>query len=158
MMNYFKFFAVFACFSLICYGCAHKPPIVSENAKASMAIADAANQVSKDLNEINAIEKNNNQIGKKLNAPAITPNSNLDISMSVDWSGPIEPLLQRIADNCGYNLRIIGKKPAIPVLVIITAKDTYAAYLLRDANFQAANRAQVVVYPSDRIIELRYAK
>ena len=41
--------------------------------------------------------------------------------VSIDWSGPIAPLLEQIAKMTGYQLEIIGKQPAIPVLVDVYA-------------------------------------
>lgn len=77
---------------------------------------------------------------------------------TVDWSGPIEPLLKQIALASNYRLRVLGTEPAIPVLVTVYSKNVMLGDILRDVGYQGGRRAQVVVYPDCRVIELRYAK
>lgn len=77
---------------------------------------------------------------------------------SVDWSGPIEPLVRELAKVANYHLRILGTPPAIPVIVTVYEKNTMLADILRNVGYQAGRRAAVVVFPESRVIELRYAK
>jgi defect-in-organelle-trafficking protein DotD len=77
---------------------------------------------------------------------------------SVDWSGPVEPLVQQLANVGNYQLRVLGKKPAIPVLVSVYDKNTMLADVIRDVGYQCGRRATIVVFPESRVIELRYAK
>lgn len=88
--------------------------------------------------------------------PLITAKGGMGGRATLDWSGPIEPLLQRIGDLTHYKLKVLGHSPAIPVIVSITAKDSLVADIVKDAGLQATKRANVVVYPNNRIIELRY--
>jgi len=76
--------------------------------------------------------------------------------ISIDWSGPIEPIINKLARASHYTLRVLGHHPPIPVLVTITAKNTPLAYVLRDINFQAEGKANIMTYPQRKIIELRY--
>ncbi|MCL5261667.1 MAG: DotD/TraH family lipoprotein, partial [Gammaproteobacteria bacterium] len=82
----------------------------------------------------------------------------MDKIASIDWSGPVGPLVKKIATASNYKLRVLGTPPAIPILVSISAKDTPLADILRDATFQCGNKANIVVYPASRTIELRYVK
>ena len=124
---------------------------------AAIKLTEAATSISQSLTDLKAIEKasippvNNKQL------PYPTSYDMSQIA-SVDWSGPIEPLLQRIASVSGYKLRTIGRRPAIPVLVSIDARNTPISYIIRDANFQAGTKATVNVYPAIKIIELRYGR
>ncbi len=77
---------------------------------------------------------------------------------SIDWSGPVEPLIKQIARITNYRMRVLGTAPAIPVLVTLYAKNTMIADIVRDIGFQCGRRAAVVVFPDTRVIELRYAK
>ncbi len=77
---------------------------------------------------------------------------------SVDWSGPVEPLVREIAHATGYRLRVLGAPPAIPVLVTVYDKNMMIADILRDVGYQCGRRANVLVFPGSRVIELRYAK
>ena len=79
-----------------------------------------------------------------------------DKKASVDWTGPAEPILRKIAASANYKLRVIGKKPPIPVLVTIKAKNTYISDIIRDISYQADNKAKIAVYNKNHTIELRY--
>lgn len=77
---------------------------------------------------------------------------------TIDWSGPVEPLVRQVARASNYRVRVLGTPPAIPVLVTIYTKNTMLGDILRDIGYQCGRRASVVVYPESRVIELRYAK
>lgn len=77
---------------------------------------------------------------------------------SIDWSGPVEPLLRQIARAANYRVRVLGTRPAIPVIVTIYQKNAMLGDILRDVGYQCGRRAAVVIYPQTRVIELRYAK
>ena len=79
-----------------------------------------------------------------------------DKKASVDWSGPAEPILKKIAASANYKLRVIGKRPPIPALVTIKAQNTYISDIIRDIAYQADSKAKIAVYNKKRIIELRY--
>ena len=77
---------------------------------------------------------------------------------SVDWSGPIEPLLKQLARSNHYKLHVLGRRPAIPVLIAINKDNISMATLLRDIEYQSQRKATIQLYPSKKIIELRYKK
>lgn len=79
-----------------------------------------------------------------------------DKKASVDWAGPVEPILQKIAVSAGYKLRVIGKKPPIPALVTIKAENAYISDIIRDIAYQANTKAKIAVYNKKKVIELRY--
>lgn len=132
------------------------PSIHTSSDDASIKLAEAARSVSQSLNELKELEKASNPpITKPLPYPSA---SGLEKTIaSVDWSGPIEPLLQRIAKLVQFHLEIIGKHPAVPVLVTISSQNTPLSYIIRNANLQAGRKANIVVYPGIKTIELRYA-
>jgi len=75
---------------------------------------------------------------------------------SIDWAGPIEPLLQKLAKASHYNVRVIGRRPPIPIIISVNAKNTSLADILRDVSFQANQQATIMLYPHKRLMELRY--
>jgi defect-in-organelle-trafficking protein DotD len=77
---------------------------------------------------------------------------------SIDWSGPIEPLIQQIAQTAYYRVKIIGREPAVPILVTINAKNEMLGDILSNVAFQCGKRADVILYPENQVIELRYAE
>lgn len=125
--------------------------------EAEAKLSIAADSISKSLQELA-------EIHRTIHPHAIMP-SPVEPEMigmgqlgSVDWNGPVGPLVKKIAEATNYKLRILGTQPAIPILVSIVAKDTPLADILRDAEFQCGSRANIVVYPASKIIELRYAR
>jgi len=77
---------------------------------------------------------------------------------SVDWSGPVQPLLREIARSTSYRLRVLGPEPGIPVMVSVYDKNMKIGEVLRNIAYQCGRRATVAVYPEEQVIELRYAK
>jgi defect in organelle trafficking protein DotD len=136
------------------------PPINNRPDDATVQLAEAAAAVSASLNQLKAIEKASHPFinSKYLSDPTCVASSSLKELMSVDWSGPIEPLLKRIARVANYKLHVIGRRPGTAVLVLITARNTPIYSILRDANLQAGSKANIIVYPSIRVIELRYGR
>ena len=67
-------------------------------------------------------------------------------------------MTERIAKAAHYRIRILGKSPAIPVLISLTVKDQSLAEILRDIDYQAGIKAFIHVYPNSQVVELRYAK
>lgn len=154
-------------FALLLSGCSNcctapsptpTPTSVNPSADdAEVQLAEAAASISESLTDLNAMEKAAMAPINCKPLPCLTCEDMCKL-VSIDWSGPIEPLLRRIALMQCYKLKVIGARPAVPVLVTILAKDTPIGYIIRDANFQAASKACVTVYPNVRIIELRYGR
>jgi len=55
-------------------------------------------------------------------------------------------------------MRVLGKEPAVPVLVSLDVQDQSLAEILRNIDYQAGKKATIHVYPNSLVIELRYAK
>lgn len=80
------------------------------------------------------------------------------IMTSVDWSGPVLPLIQQIAQVANYRVRVLGTEPNIPIVVTVNAKNEILGDILRNIGYQCARRAAIIVLPESKVIELRYAK
>lgn len=124
---------------------------------AEIKLAEAANSSSQSLQQLAEIERS---VHPRAKLPQPVPPESIGMSqpVSVEWNGPVGPLVQKIADIAHYKVHVLGTVPAIPPLVSISAKDTPLADILRDAGFQSGSKVNIVVYPSSRIIELRYAR
>ena len=94
----------------------------------------------------------------KLPTPPAPESIGMGQIASIEWNGPVGPLVEKIAEASGYKVRTLGTPPPIPALVSISAKDTPLADILRDAGFQCGNKTNIVVYPAKKIVELRYNK
>ncbi|CAM4411744.1 MAG: hypothetical protein LEGION0398_MBIBDBAK_00303 [Legionellaceae bacterium] len=123
---------------------------------SAIQLTEAAVSVNHALNELTAIEKNSHKPHwSYLSNPSA---SNLPGIVSIDWSGPIEPLIGKISAMSGYHTRILGRKPAIPILIDLNVRNTPLAHVLTNIDYQCRDKAKVLIYPSQKIIELRYAK
>jgi defect-in-organelle-trafficking protein DotD len=134
-----------------------KPPVNNPSDDATIKLAEAAVSVSDSMQEIARIEKV--VIPPHIDNVLTIPNAyNLQARASVDWSGPIEELTYRIAKAAHFKVRVLGRAPAIPVLISVTIKDQSLAEILRDIDYQAHQKASIHVYPNSQVVELRYAK
>jgi defect-in-organelle-trafficking protein DotD len=169
-MKYTALSIIPAAFILLLAGCSDKKTVVDLNLKytnaqtapiavtdknAQSKLAEAAVSVDHSLQEVSAIEMATNpqaKAPKDLNPAAI----GMAQQTSLDWTGPIEPLLKKIAAASHYRVRVIGKKPSIPAIITINMNDVPLAEILRNATYQVHKKASVKVYPSKKVIELRY--
>ncbi len=142
-------------------GCAtvtyKKPPKNAPSDDASIKLAEAANSVSDSMLQMARVEKVIKPPVKD-NTLTIPSAYNLQARASVDWSGPIAELTSRVAKAAHFRLRILGKEPAVPILISLDVHDESLAEILRDIDYQAGQKADIHVYPNGQVIELRYAK
>lgn len=124
---------------------------------AEVKLAQAADSSSQALQELAEIEQSTHPAAK-LPQPISPEAIGMSQLTTVDWNGPVGPLVAKIAQIANYKVHVLGTVPAIPPLVSISAKDTPLADILRDAGFQCGPKVNIVVYPKSRIIELRYAR
>lgn len=122
---------------------------------ARTKLTEAAGSVSRSLKQISAIEKATHP-KIKLTDPIKGYSSRLNALVSVDWTGPIEPIVLRLANASGFKFRVLGNRPAIPVFVEIFAFNLSIADVLRDLNYQGGLKADIIAYTGRNTIELRY--
>lgn len=89
--------------------------------------------------------------------PLVTSAGGMGGTVNIDWSGPIEPLLQKIATYTQYKVKVLGNEPAVAIIVSVTGTQMLVADVVKSAGLQAGKRANIVVYPTTKIIELRYS-
>lgn len=123
---------------------------------AEAKLAEAADNVSRSLQSLAENQQALYPKPKQYKEPDFSDYGMSNLT-SMNWSGPIEPLVQQIAKATGYNLRVSGVRPAIPVLVSINAKNIPLGQILRDAGYQCGDKADIVVFPRSKVIELLYA-
>ena len=133
-----------------------KPPTNAPSDDASIKLAEAANSVSDSMIDMARVEKVITPPNKD-NTLTIPNSYNLQARASVDWSGPIGEVTQRIAKAAHYRLRVLGPVPAIPILISLEQKDLSLAEILRNIDYQAGKKAYIHVYPNSEVVELRYA-
>lgn len=134
---------------------APETPTSPVDVNAQAKLAEAAASVSQSLEQLASIEKAVHPAAK-IPPPPDPVSIGMAKLATVDWNGPIEPLVRKIAAATNYKVRVLGKPPAIPALVSISAQNTPLADILRDAAFQVEKKADIVLYPRSRVIEIRY--
>lgn len=129
-------------------------PAESSNQNAQTQLAEAATSVGKSLQQLSAMQM---ATTPKTDIPDIDAQSTgMTQVASLDWYGPVLPLLEQIGKATGYKVQVIGNAPAIPVIVSISVNNQVMADILRNVSYQVHNKASIVVNPAKRIIELRY--
>lgn len=120
-------------------------------------LAQAANSVDNSLNQLSAIQMATNP---KAQMPAPLDPKAIDMTQisSLNWAGPAEPAVRRIAAAAGYTLNVYGSTPATPPIVQINVQDQTLAEILREIQYQVEGKARIAIFPGRRVIELRYVQ
>ena len=155
-MNYrISLIIIFSFFLSACT--APKPPAGYDITKSESSLAEASYSVSHSIVDLAETAQAAHPVPNL--APPPSPASyGMDGLTTVDWSGPVEPLVRQIAFASNYRVRVLGTPPAIPVIVTVYAKNVMLGDIVRDVGYQCGRRATVVIFPDSRVIELRYAK
>lgn len=128
------------------------PPI---NAEVERELVIAARSVERSLTSLARMQEAKDP--PVLNTtPLITPEGGMGGSADIDWTGPLEPLIHRIAEMTDYRLKVLGNEPPIPIIISISQNKAVIADILKNASLQAGRRANIMVFPANRVIELRY--
>lgn len=130
---------------------------VPYNSLVEQELVAAAKKIETSLSLLASTQEESNM--PLLNTiPLITPEGGMSGTADVDWTGPIEPLVRKLADMTDYKVKVLGSAPSIPIIISISQEDAIIADILKNAGMQAGKRANLVVFPANRVIEIRYAK
>ncbi len=129
--------------------------MVVEPDPVSLRIADAVDKVSASLETLAKVEQ-----ARTPNASVSSiPNAPIELkrTVSVEWTGPIEPIAKRLAARAGYSFNVNGKKPPVPVIVNIVSFQEQIVEVLRNIGLQAGKRADIIIDTENRVVEVSYA-
>jgi defect in organelle trafficking protein DotD len=145
--------------SFLLQGCASpKPqPIAFDVSKTESSLAEASYSVSRSVVDLAETAQAAHPLPNLAPPPSPATYGMAGLT-TIDWSGPVEPLLRQIAKAANYRVVVLGTPPAIPVIVTVYTKNAMLGDILRDVGYQCGRRATVTIYPGQRCIELRYAK
>lgn len=129
--------------------------LVAEPDPVALRLASAVDKASAALQTLASVEQARNP-NAAIQAPPSAPQE-LRRTVTVEWVGPIEPFTRSLADRAGYQLQVNGDRPPVPVVVSVTAREKSVVEVLRDVGLQAGQRADIVVDPDRKIVELNYA-
>ena len=147
--------AALSCMLTACAGYKVDQQLVAEPDPVGLRLAAAVDRASAALQTLASVEQARNP-GVSVQAVPNAPQE-LRRTVSIDWVGPIEPLTRSLADRAGYQVQINGDRPPVPVVVSVQAREKSVVEVLRDLGLQAGQRADIIVDPDRRIVELNYA-
>jgi len=152
-------FSLMLLISLLCTACSTSSKVPKRNSvsKEEISLAEASYSVSRSVVDLAETAQAAHPIPAEAPPPSPATYGMAGLT-SVDWSGPVEPLVRQMARASNYRVRILGTAHAIPVIVTINTKNAMLGDILRDIGYQCGRRAAVLVFPESRVIELRYAK
>jgi len=132
------------------------PPRVPMRDPALAKLAEAATSIDHSLVQLAKIEQAASP-PLRIAPPPDPKMYGMAHKASIDWTGPIESLVEEIGKATSYHVKVLGHRPAIPIIVAIQVKNVPLGDVLRDAGYQCGTAADIVVFPSIHLIELRYS-
>lgn len=131
------------------------PQLVAEPDPVVLRLAEAADRAATSLNTLAAVEQN--RTATDLPPLAASAPAELRRSITVDWVGPIEPIVKRLADRASYSFMVSGKKPEVPIITNINVRSEPVVEVLRDIGLQMNDRGTLKVDANRKVIEINYA-
>lgn len=133
----------------------HQAPESFDQINTEAQLAEAAAGVSRTLNTLAAMQRAK-EPGLYKDLPDVGASRQTVGIGSIQWVGPIEPLLKQIAKKTGLRLVTYGQRTATPIIISIDAKAQTIESIIQDISYQAQSHAVVKVNAHKRILELRY--
>ena len=137
-------------------GCASGPQAQSPD-PAALALERSAAEVSRSITALAEVEQYDRFKQMPGRPRVYTQVADMSQVVAMPWDGPIEAAARRLASESGYALKVVGRPPVIPVLVRLTDAPATVSDHLRNVGLQAGSRADVVVYPDKKVVELGYS-
>ncbi|WP_419901139.1 DotD/TraH family lipoprotein [Kiloniella sp.] len=88
-------------------------------------------------------------------APGLIPDI-LKQPVTIDWTGPLDGVAQRLATLARYEFQVIGKTPAVPVIIHLASKDIPLIEAFKNTGQQAGTRALLRIDTRRSKVEIIY--
>ena len=156
MKQFLTIFCVLALATLTgCTTAGPAPQLVAEPDGVTLRLANAADRAATALDTLASIEQKRTPTILPPLAASAPPE--LRRSVTVNWVGPVQPLLQQLADRAGYEFQLAGNAPSSAIILSINVRNQPVIETLRDAGLQLGQRAKLRVDAQLKLIELVYA-
>ncbi len=76
---------------------------------------------------------------------------------SITWTGPIDQITRTLSEMAGLTFKVTGKEPPLPMVVSVNAHQEPIGKILQDIGAQAGRRADLIIDPMNRTLDLHYA-
>ena len=113
-------------------------------------LAAAAGRAEEALGRLSRIEATRDPIAWS-EPPKMVPEE-LTRMVSLDWTGPIGGLAQRLAQLSGYGFEETGAPAVQPVIVDVHSVERPLIAVLREAGFQGGPRVKLVVDARRKVV------
>jgi len=112
-------------------------------------LADATESISRDMATLVGSQQNRD-FGQHVYS------GDLYGKMTLEWDGPIEGALSRVASHAGFRLVVEGKEPKNPVQVHVKMVDRPCIAIFREIGMQTGPGEGVLINENARMVTLRY--
>jgi defect-in-organelle-trafficking protein DotD len=132
-----------------------KPQLVAEPDNVTLRLAQAADRAANALDTLAAIE----QVRSPSDLPPLAAGAPPELrrSVTVNWIGPVEPLVRQLADRASYKVVVSGNAPEAAIIISMNARNQPVIEALRDIGLQLAARGELRVDANLKTVELSYA-
>lgn len=139
-------------------GCQHTEtvPVATEPDLVGTRIAQAAEKSAKALDTMSGIEQYREPQMPPPDDYSMAP-PELKQSISVRWAGPMEQMVDALAQRAGMRVTRTGNPPSVPLLVTVDVYQKPLIEVLHSVGLQAGRRADLSVNSALGTIEIRYA-
>ncbi|MGE4350871.1 MAG: DotD/TraH family lipoprotein [Bdellovibrionales bacterium] len=131
-------------------------PTATEPDLVSLRLAEAAEKAASALDTLSGIEQQREPQLPQPDDYSTAPPA-LTQLITVRWAGPVEQMLESLADRSGMQFKTVGARASVPVLVTLDVYQKPLIEVLHDLGLQAGRRADITVNSSNNTIEIRYA-
>ena len=133
------------------------------NVKIEKIIPSPMSQVDRELsssakaitNALDILSKTENIRTKSDSKINYVP-TDLGALLSIDWVGPAEQAINKIAEYSSYKMIVMGTPSSITPAVSIHYTKTPLIKILRDISYQSRKYMDISVYEDEKVIELKY--
>ncbi len=130
-----------------------KAPISKPDNDAVYQLTEATKSVSASIAKLAEIQRAQHPDYYK--TPHNVVKAPVSATVSMNYIGPIEPLLRKLAKSSHLKYGKLGKQNGSPIIVSIDAKNSSLADVVKDIAYQAQNHAVVEVTKSG-VLQIRY--
>lgn len=120
--------------------------------QVDIELTSSAKSISSALDILSKTENIRTKTDSKIN---YTP-TGLDALISIDWVGPAEQAINKIAEYSSYKMIVMGTPLSITPAVSIHYTKTPLIKILRDISYQSRKYMDISIYEDEKIIELKY--
>ena len=133
-----------------------RPPPEPDRTPVALELQRAALDAKAALWQLAAIQQAKTGTGRRENGGVWNTPPGLDAPVSIAWVGPYQDLIATVAQQTGYRYERVGQPPVNALIVRVNAEQIPAMGVLRDASWQARDRASLEVDEPQRVLRVRF--